>query len=150
VPYSELNRFTVFPILNEEHPMTSPSRICFLLQVEPELLDEYVERHTPVWPEMLAEIAASGRRNYSLYLADGGRLIGYYETDDDEAAQAYLAASPVATRWEAEMGRFFVGLKGRPDQAATLLTEIFHLEDQLADAAASPLDNPLDNESDAS
>jgi L-rhamnose mutarotase len=74
--------------------MTSPARICFQLQIAPELLAEHIERHTPVWPEMLAEIAASGRQNYSLFLAEGGRLIGYYETDDDAAAQAYLAASP--------------------------------------------------------
>jgi len=107
------------------------TRVCFELQVRPELLDEYVARHSPVWPEMLAEIAASGRRNYSLFLAQGGGLVGYYETDDDAAAQAYLAASPVAARWEAEMGRFFVGLEGRPDQAATPLAEVFHLEDQL-------------------
>ena len=107
------------------------TRVCFHLQVAPDLLGEYIERHMPVRPEMLAEIAASGRRNYSLFLAEGGRLVGYYETDDDAAAQAYLAASPVATRWEAEMARFFVGLGGRPDQAATPLTEIFHLEDQL-------------------
>lgn len=113
------------------------TRVCFELQVRPELLDEYVARHTPVRAEMLAEIAASGRRNYSLFLADGGRLIGYYETDDDAAAQAYLAASEVATRWEAEMAPFFVGLDGRPDQAATPLTEIFNLHDQLADAEAS-------------
>jgi len=112
-------------------------RVCFQLQVKPELLDEYLRRHSPVWPEMLDEIAAAGRRNYSLFLGEGGRLIGYYETDDDEAAQAYLANSEVAARWEAEMGRFFVGLDGRPDQAATPLTEIFHLEDQIADAEAS-------------
>jgi L-rhamnose mutarotase len=115
--------------------MTSPARICFRLQVKPDLLSEYIHRHSPVWPEMLAEIAASGRRNYSLYLAEGGTLIGYYETDDDAAAQAYLAASPVAARWEAEMARYFVGLEGRPDQAATPLTEVFHLEDQLAEAS---------------
>lgn len=130
--------------------MTSPSapmRVCFQLQVTPELLAEYVERHTPVWPEMLAEIAASGRRNYSLYLAEGGTLIGYYETEDDAAAQAYLAASPIAARWEAEMARFFVGLDGRPDQAATPLTEIFHLEDQLAEATGTAA--PITEESDA-
>jgi L-rhamnose mutarotase len=115
---------------------TATTRVCFELRVKPELLDEYVARHTPVWPEMLAEIAAAGRRNYSLFLADAGRLIGYYETDDDQAAQAYLAASPVAARWEAEMGRFFLGLDGRPDQAATPLTEIFHLDDQLTASAA--------------
>lgn len=111
------------------------TRVCFELRVRPELLDEYVARHSPVWPEMLAEIEAAGRRNYSLFLAEGGRLIGYYETDDDEAAQAYLAASPVAARWEAEMARFFVGLEGRADQAATPLKEVFNLADQLAAAS---------------
>ena len=115
--------------LREESFMT---RICFELQVRPELLDEYLARHSPVWPEMLAEIEASGRRNYSLFLGDRGRLIGYYETDDDAASQAYLAASEVATRWEAEMARFFVDLDGRPDQASTPLTEVFNLHDQLA------------------
>ncbi|MDL9979248.1 L-rhamnose mutarotase [Microbacterium sp. ASV49] len=113
------------------------TRVCFELRIKPELLDEYVARHSPVWPEMLAEIAAAGRRNYSLFVAEGGRLIGYYETDDDTAAQAYLTASPIAARWEAEMSRFFVGLEARPDEAATPLTEIFHLADQLAAASTT-------------
>ena len=130
--------------------MTTPTRVAFQLQVRPELLDEYLARHSPVRPEMLAEIAAAGRRNYSLFLAPGGVLFGYYETDDDDAAQAYLAASDTATSWEAEMSRFFVGLDGRPDQAATALTEVFHLDDQLAAAGgtASDTDN-TDNEGDA-
>lgn len=127
------------------------TRVAFQLQVRPELLDEYLARHSPVWPEMLAEIAAAGRRNYSLFLAEGGTLVGYYETDDDAAAQAYLAASSVAARWEADMGRFFVDLDGRPDQAATPLTEVFHLEDQLAEAGDSPAsDNRNDTEGSAS
>ncbi|HEY9310492.1 MAG TPA: L-rhamnose mutarotase [Microbacterium sp.] len=113
---------------------TATTRVCFQLRIRPELLDEYIARHTPVWPEMLAEIAAAGRRNYSLFLGEGGQLIGYYETDDDAAAQAYLAGSEVAARWEAEMGRFFVGLDGRPDQAAAPLAEIFNLHDQLTAA----------------
>ena len=116
---------------------TATARVCFQLTIKPGLLDEYIARHSPVWPEMLAEIAASGRRNYSLFLGDGGRLIGYYETDDDEAAQAYLAASPVAARWESEMARFFEGLEGRPDQAASPLTEIFNLHDQLTESTRS-------------
>jgi L-rhamnose mutarotase len=114
---------------------TSATRVCFELQVRPDLIDEYVARHSPVRAEMLAEIAAAGRRNYTIFLGAGGRLVGYYETDDDAAAQAYLAGSEVAARWEAEMGRFFVGLDGRPDQAPTTLTEIFNLADQLAAAS---------------
>lgn len=116
--------------------MPTPTRVCFQLQVHPELLDEYLARHSPIWPEMLAEISAAGRRNYSLFVGDGGTLIGYYETDDDAAAQVYLAQSEVATRWEAEMSRFFVGVDGRPDQAATPLTEVFNLAEQLSAAAS--------------
>ncbi|KTS65906.1 L-rhamnose 1-epimerase [Microbacterium testaceum] len=111
------------------------TRVCFELRIWPDLVDEYVARHTPVRAEMLEEIAAAGRRNYSLFLGEGGRLIGYYETDDDAAAQAYLAASPIAAAWEAEMAPFFLDLGGRADQAATALTEVFHLADQLAAAA---------------
>ena len=107
-------------------------RIAFQLQIAPGMVDAYVERHSPVWPEMLAEIAASGRRNYSIFLGEEGRLFGYYETDDDEAARAYLAASPVAARWESSMAEFFVGLEGRADQAASPLVEVFNLHDQLA------------------
>lgn len=116
--------------------MTAATRVCFQLQVRPDLLDEYLRRHSPVRPEMLAEIAAAGRRNYSLFLGEGGTLIGYYETDDDAAAQAYLAQSEVATRWEAEMARYFVGLEGRPDQAAFPLTEVFNLAEQLSATAS--------------
>lgn len=106
-------------------------RVAFQLQIRPDMVEEYIARHSPVWPEMLAEIAAAGRRNYSIFLGEGGRLFGYYETDDDEAARAYLAASSVAAEWEASMASFFVGLDGRADQAATPLTEVFNLHDQL-------------------
>jgi L-rhamnose mutarotase len=125
--------------LSEEIRMTAPSptRVAFTLRIRPGMQDEYLRRHSPVRPEMLAEIAAAGRRNYSLFLGADGMLFGYYETDDDAAAQAYLAASEVAARWEAEMAPFFLGLDGRPDQAATPLVEVFHLADQIADAAGT-------------
>ena len=108
-------------------------RVCFQLQVKSDRLAEYRERHAEVWPSMLEAIAASGRRNYSLFLREDGLLIGYYEVDDDEAAQRSLAENPATAPWEAEMAEFFVTLDGdRPDQGAPRLAEVFHLEDQLA------------------
>lgn len=106
-------------------------RIGFQLKVAPQHIDEYVRRHAEVWPEMLAEIAAAGRRNYSLFLAPDGTLFGSYDVDDEAAANAYLAASPVVARWEADMSQFFDGLEGRADQAASPLVEVFNLEEQL-------------------
>ena len=123
------------------HPGTTVQRVCFQLQVAPDRLDEYRERHAAVWPDMLRAIEASGRRNYSLFLRDDGLLIGYYETDDDAAAQAALEADPRTAPWEAEMAEFFVSLDGsRADQGAPRLAEVFHLEDQLA--ALTPTDSP--------
>src|SRR5579871_2281884 len=42
-------------------------RICFLLQVKPDRLEEYKERHKSVWPEMRAALSATGWHNYSLF-----------------------------------------------------------------------------------
>ena len=111
-------------------------RICFQLQVRPERLDEYRSRHAEVWPSMLEAIAASGRRNYSLFLRADGLLIGYYETDDDTASQLSLASNPATAPWEAEMAEFFESVDGRPDQQALQLTEIFNLEQQLTTVKA--------------
>ena len=108
-------------------------RVCFQLQVDSARLDEYRERHASVWPDMLRAIEDSGRRNYSLFLREDGLLIGYYETDDDVASQRALEHDPRTAAWEAEMADFFIALDGaRPDQGAPRLTEVFHLEDQLA------------------
>ncbi|MEQ6897808.1 L-rhamnose mutarotase [Microbacterium sp. KR10-403] len=117
--------------------MTTTERVCFTLRVRPERIAEYRARHVSVWPRMLREIEASGRREYTIFLSDDGLLVGFFETDDAAASDAYLAASPVAAEWEAEMSPFFESLDGRADQAATRLTEIFNLADQLASAAPS-------------
>ena len=106
-------------------------RVCFLLKVRADRLDEYRERHAAVWPEMLDALSATGWHNYSLFLREDGLLIGYVEADDLAAAQAGMAATDVNARWQAEMAPFFVDLQGRPDEGFALLPEVFHLEDQL-------------------
>lgn len=118
-------------------------RVCFQLRVKPERLDEYVERHAAVWPDMLHAIADAGRRNYSLFLRDDGLLIGYYETDDDAASARRLADDPRTAAWEADSAEFFVDLPGaRPDQGAPRLREVFHLEDQLTRSESNPSARP--------
>lgn len=110
-------------------------RYCFNLQVRPERMAEYQERHRAVWPQMLEALRDTGWRNYSLFLRSDGLLIGYVEADDLQAAQAAMADTEVNARWQAEMAPFFTGIDGRPpDEGFILLTEVFHLEDQIASA----------------
>jgi L-rhamnose mutarotase len=103
-------------------------RVCFLLRVRADRLDEYKERHRHVWPEMLEALSRTGWRNYSLFMAEDGLLVGYLETDDFAAAQRAMEQTDVNARWQAEMAQFFE-LPGdeRPDTGFVRLVEVFHL-----------------------
>jgi L-rhamnose mutarotase len=107
-------------------------RYCFLLQVRPELLEEYRARHAVVWPEMLRALDESGWHRYSIFVRPDGLLVGYVEADDLTQAQQAMGATEVNARWQAEMSRYFIGLEGQaPDRGLLLLDEIFNLDDQL-------------------
>jgi L-rhamnose mutarotase len=101
-------------------------RVCFLLQVREEMLDEYRARHREVWPEMLDALRQTGWRNYSLFLRDDGLLVGYLETDDFEAAQRAMAQTDVNERWQSDMAPFFRGSRA-DDGGFVRLDEVFHL-----------------------
>jgi L-rhamnose mutarotase len=103
-------------------------RVCFLLKVRPEKLDEYKARHAHVWPEMLDALRSTGWRNYSLFLRPDGLLVGYLETDDFARACAQMKDHPINARWQAEMAPFFEQLEGAgADDKMFPLEEVFHL-----------------------
>ena len=104
-------------------------RVCFLLRVRPDRLEEYRERHRSVWPEMLDALSASGWRNYSLFLRGDGLLVGYLECEDFERAQKEMEAREVNERWQSEMSEFFeLPEGGRADTDLKRLEEVFHLD----------------------
>ncbi len=104
-------------------------RICFLLKVREERLEEYRARHGEVWPEMLDALRETGWHNYSLFLREDGLLIGYLETLDFEAALQGMAGREVNERWQNEMAPFFETLDGRhADESMMPLPEVFHLD----------------------
>ncbi|MCM3778065.1 L-rhamnose mutarotase [Microbacterium hydrocarbonoxydans] len=112
-------------------------RACFLLRVRPERMDEYRERHAAVWPDMLRALTRSGWTNYSLFLAPDGLLVGYFESEDVDAAIAAMGETDVNTRWQADMAPFFVD--DGSGTGPTFLPSVFHLEQQLD---ALPTDDP--------
>ncbi len=103
-------------------------RVCFVLQVKPERLEEYKQRHRGVWPEMQAALRDTGWHNYSLFLRGDGLLVGYLETENFERARAAMAKREINERWQREMSDFFMQPEGLlPDQAMQPLEEVFHL-----------------------
>lgn len=106
--------------------MSSPERVCFVMRVRPEAMEEYRRRHAEVWPEMLDALRRTGWRNYSLFAAGDGMVIGYVETDDFQAAVDGMQEEPVNARWQAEMAPMFE-VQAAPDTSLVRLEEIFHL-----------------------
>ena len=53
-------------------------RYAWKATVLPGKLDEYVDRHTHLWPEMKAVLKEAGIRNYTIWNV-GNELFGYYE-----------------------------------------------------------------------
>ena len=111
-------------------------RVCFQLQVKPGHIDAYRIAHAAVWRDMLEALRDTGWRNYSIFLSDDGRVIGYFETDDLRACLDGMAATEVNGRWQQTMADHFVDLDVSADQAFLYLPEVFNLDEQLA--AATP------------
>lgn len=103
----------------------SPHRCCFLLHVRPDRLTEYVEVHQHVWEEMRQALTRCGWRNYSLFLRpEDGLVVGYFESDDVDAAQAAMGDEEVNTRWQTEMAQYFVQPDGGTNE---ILPQYFYL-----------------------
>jgi L-rhamnose mutarotase len=100
-------------------------RSAFVLRVRPDKIDEYVEAHHNVWPEMLAALRDAGIRNYTIFRS-GDEVFGYFESDDLEAAAAYMEAQDVNARWQDTMAGL---LEERvPDAGPPTLEQIFRLD----------------------
>ena len=100
-------------------------RSAFVLEVRPERIDEYIEAHGKVWPEMLDTLRRAGIRNYTIF-RHGTQMFGYFESDDLEASSRFMAQQDVSARWQDAMAEL---LEARvPDGGAPALEEIFRLE----------------------
>lgn len=109
-------------------PEQGHTRVCFLLKVKQDRLDEYRARHAAVWPSMLHALREAGWHNYSLFLRDDGLLVGYLETPDFDLALKKMAATDVNRKWQTEMAGFFEGAPGhKADEQMQVIPEVFHL-----------------------
>lgn len=71
---------------------------AWILGVRPGYEDEYLKRHDEIWPEMTQALIDSGIKNYNIF-KHGLDLFGYFETDNLEFTQTFLAENNVNKRW---------------------------------------------------
>ena len=76
-------------------------RMGMVIGIAPERIAEYKRLHAAVWPGVLERIAASGIRNYTIYLREPENLLfasWEYLGSDLQADMAAIAADPETQR----------------------------------------------------
>lgn len=74
-------------------------RKAFVMQVNPYAHAEYQRRHSPIWPELEAELKAHGAHNYSIFLDEKRHLLFGFVEIESEARWNAVAQTEVCQRW---------------------------------------------------
>lgn len=102
-------------------------RKAFVMQLHPGKKEEYIRRHSPIWPELEDVLKSLGVSNYSIFLHEGTNQLFAYAEIEDEERWAAIADTEVCQRWWTHMGDI---MDSNPDHSPTSvdLVETFHLD----------------------
>ncbi|EHM38304.1 L-rhamnose mutarotase [Hafnia alvei] len=101
-------------------------RKAFVMQVNPDAHAEYQRRHSPIWPELEAELKAHGAHHYSIFLDEKRHLLFGFVEVESEARWNAIAETDVCQRWWKHMGDV---MPSNPDYSPVSddLKEVFYL-----------------------
>ncbi len=95
---------------------------------DPQLIEEYIEYHKNVWPEILKSIRDSGITNMKIYHI-GNRLYMHITVNENfnfEQKNKMDLANPIVQKWEKLMSQFQIPIPwAKPGQKWTPLQLIF-------------------------
>jgi L-rhamnose mutarotase len=105
-------------------------RVGFEMNIHPEMIAAYKQRHDDIWPEMSEALIRTGWRNYTIFFKEDGTLFGYVECDESfEASLAGMSQEDVNQKWQDDMSPLFKLPEGaHPDQNMIQWREVFHAD----------------------
>jgi L-rhamnose mutarotase len=109
---------------------SGPRRFGCVLRLKPGCYETYKKYHAEVWPGVLALIARSGIRDYSIYHHEGWLFASFeYWGEDYARDMAAMSAEPEMQRWWAVMEPMQDPLPSRaPGEWWASMEEVFRME----------------------
>jgi len=101
-------------------------RLGFVMTVNPNQLQEYIKRHSPIWPELEQTLKSHGAHNYSIFHdPKTNQLFGYVEVENLERWNQ-VASTEICKKWWAHMSSI---MPSNPDNStiSDSLNEVFHM-----------------------
>lgn len=102
-------------------------RYAWKATVKDGMLDEYIQRHDNLWPEMKEMLRDAGIRNYTIWNV-GNELFGYYECDSIQTASQVQSNSEINAKWDVYMKDVMVMERDPVTGAQPLLKQVFIFE----------------------
>ena len=101
-------------------------KYAFKMQLHAGQKDEYIRRHTAIWPELVDLLHAAGISDYSIHLDEETNILFGVLWRREDHTMADLPNHPVMQEWWAYMGDI---MRTNPDGSpvAIDLTETFFL-----------------------
>ena len=107
-------------------------RMGMVIGVKPDKIEEYKRLHAAVWPEVLAQIAQSNIRNYTIFLREPENLLfGYWEYHGSDFAgdMARMAEDRKTQEWWTFTDPCQQPLASRLEgEQWAMMTEVFHTD----------------------
>ena len=106
-------------------------KYCFVIEIQEEHIEEYIDIHKNAWPELLTAIKDSGAENLTIYNYKTLSIL-FYECEDIDKFYETYGKTEIASKWNAHVHRWF---KESPvlDGSGNVdtLEKIFDLKQQL-------------------
>ena len=106
------------------------AKYCWVWNIKPECVDEYVRMHLNPWPEIMDAHTKAGFRNYSIF-QNGTQFIYVFECDGDpNEAFSYCVNDPDCIRWNAITSKMIDARleNGDVSTGVNYLREVFFLK----------------------
>lgn len=103
-------------------------RLAWRGKIKPGCKNEYIKRHTEIWPKMIEVLKQAGICNYTIF-ANGDEVFGYYECEMGVSyAERIQSESLVVKQWNEYM-KDILELEMDPETGAQpKLEPVFRLE----------------------
>lgn len=101
------------------------------MKVYPDQIDEYVDRHNPIWPELEELLLTYGVKNYSIFIDRETAILFACAEVDDVSRWESIAETDVCRRWWEHMAPLMETNEDLSPKAQDL-EEIFHIERRLS------------------
>jgi len=102
-------------------------RKAFVMSVNPGSEQEYLRRHSPIWPELEQTLKAHGVHNYSIFLHSQTHQLFAYVEIEDQARWDAIARTDICRKWWVHMQDV---MPANPDYSpqSLELKEVFHID----------------------